>query len=142
MKLSKTMLVTAGLLVAALATTAITQESPPAVEDPFLWLEEVEGEKALEWVKEHDARTMEELAVDPNYQPALELTTELLNAKDRIAYGSFKGDQVYNFWQDEEHIRGILRRTSMEEYQKASPLWETGKAGYTKGSDISRRIMT
>lgn len=125
MKLSKTMLVTAGLLVAALATTAITQESPPTVEDPFLWLEEVEGEKPLEWVTEHNARTMEELAADPNYQPALEIATELLNAKDRIAYGSFRGDQVYNFWQDEEHIRGILRRTSLEEYQKASPQWET-----------------
>lgn len=125
MKLFKTMLIPALLLLAALPTTAITQESPAAVEDPFLWLEEVEGEKALEWVKEHDARTMEELAGDPGFQPAFELVTKLLNDKDRIAYGSFKGDHIYNFWQDEEHVRGILRRTSLKEYKKASPEWET-----------------
>ncbi len=125
MKFSERLLVTVGLLVASLFAVVSAQRSVPAAEEAFLWLEEVEGEEALKWVREHNAGTMEELASNPEYEPALEVVTRLLNAQDRIAYGSIKGDQVYNFWQDEEYVRGILRRTSLEEYQKADPQWET-----------------
>jgi prolyl oligopeptidase len=125
MRFPKTFLVTVGLLTAALMATGSAQESPSAADDAFLWLEEVESDEALNWVEKHNSETMSQLASDPGYQPALDIVTHLLNAEDRIAYGSIKGDYVYNFWQDEEHVRGILRRTSLEEYLKASPEWET-----------------
>ena len=38
-------------------------------EDPFLWLEEVKGEKALAWVKAQDARTEGELKSAPCSSP-------------------------------------------------------------------------
>ena len=50
---------------------------------------------------------------------------KLLNAKDRIPYGSIRGEYVYNFWQDAEHVRGIMRRTTPESYRVAKPEWET-----------------
>ena len=121
----KTLLVPIGLLVTALPAIVMAQESLLTVEHPFLWLEEIEGEKPLEWVSEHNTQTLDELVSDPNYQPAFEIATELLNDKDRIPYGSFKGDHIYNFWRDEKNVSGVLRRTSLEEYQKADPLWET-----------------
>ncbi len=121
----KTLLVLISLLVTALPAIVMAQESLLTVEDPFLWLEEIEGEKPLEWVSEHNTQTLDELVSDPNYQPAFEIATELLNDKDRIPYGSFKGNHIYNFWRDDKNVSGVLRRTSLEEYQKADPLWET-----------------
>ena len=50
---------------------------------------------------------------------------KILNAKDRIPYGSIRGKYVYNFWQDAEHVRGIMRRTTPESYRLAKPEWET-----------------
>jgi hypothetical protein len=34
-------------------------------------------------------------------------------------------DGLYNFWQDSDHVRGILRRTSLASYRTDDPAWET-----------------
>ena len=83
-------------------------------EDPFLWLEEVKGEKALAWVKAQDARTEGELKSDPLFQPLLDDALAVLTAQDRIPYVSHRGGYLYNFWQDDTAIMGLWRRTSVE----------------------------
>ena len=97
----------------------------PILDDPFLWLEEVEGKRALEWVEQRNGETLAELQADPRYEPFLEQAEALLNAKDRIPYGSIRGQHIYNFWRDAEHVRGIVRRTSLESYRTAKSEWET-----------------
>ena len=37
-------------------------------DDPFLWLEEVEGEAALDWVRRENARSLAALEADPRYE--------------------------------------------------------------------------
>ena len=96
-----------------------------AGDDPFLWLEEVEGEKALAWVAEQSAATTKVLEARPEFEPIRKQTLEILDSADRIPYVGVRGDQLYNFWQDEEHVRGIWRRTSLEQYRKTEPEWET-----------------
>ncbi len=95
------------------------------VPDEHQWLEEVQGERALAWAKEHNARTVAELEARPEFKPIYDRTLEILDSKDKIPSPSLLGDTVYNFWKDDKHERGIWRRTSIDSYRGAQPQWET-----------------
>lgn len=92
--------------------------------DPFFWLEDVEGEPALEWVTQQNARTVAELESHPLYDRIHSDVTSLLFAKDRVPFSSFTKGYFWNFWQDATHKHGILRRATLEEYKKDQPAWE------------------
>jgi len=94
-------------------------------EDPYLWLEEVEGEKALEWVKERSAKDTATIEAVPVFAPTHEKLLSIFNSSDRIPYPRVRGEWIYNFWQDDKHVRGIWRRTTREQYTSDSPDWET-----------------
>ncbi|MGF1454180.1 MAG: prolyl oligopeptidase family protein [Alphaproteobacteria bacterium] len=93
--------------------------------DPFVWLEEVEGERALDWVRARNTESLGVLEADPRFAGFREDALDILTAQDRIPYGVYRGGHVYNFWQDETHVRGILRRTSLDSYRSDTPDWET-----------------
>ncbi len=93
--------------------------------DPYLWLEEVEGEDALNWARQHNEKSLGTLTSDPRFEGYEAVATELLNSTDRIAYPRFRGGAVYNFWQDKTHVRGLWRRTSLDSYKNDDPNWET-----------------
>ncbi|GAK32166.1 putative peptidase y4nA [alpha proteobacterium Q-1] len=101
------------------------QDQIAATDDPYLWLETVEGEDALEWVRGKNETSLARLTDDPRYEPIRAAAEKLLTASDRIPYGRIIGDEVRNFWQDETHVRGIWRRTSLENYQSNNLEWET-----------------
>jgi len=93
--------------------------------DQFLWLEDVNGQKALAWAKEHSARTVKELQAVPEYAPTLKKAMEIYDSKERIPDPNLMGQLVYNFWQDPEHERGIWRRAPLASYRTGAPAWET-----------------
>ncbi len=93
-------------------------------EDPYLWLEDILSQKALEWVKLQNQESTSKLEVVPVFKSIYEKTLEILNSPARIPYVSIYGDHLYNFWRDAEHPRGIWRRTTFEEYKKKEPEWE------------------
>jgi prolyl oligopeptidase len=93
--------------------------------DPFIWLEEVEGQRALEWVEARNAATVASLSMHASYRPIFERTVQILDSSDRIAFPSILGDRLFNFWQDAAHPRGIWRRTTWESYLSGDPTWET-----------------
>jgi prolyl oligopeptidase len=93
-------------------------------DDPFLWLEEVEGEAALEWVRAQNARTLAELEGDPRYQAMHAEALAVVTATDRIPYPRFLGARLANFWQDEGHVRGLWRVTSLASFATADPEWQ------------------
>ena len=99
-------------------------EAPKPPEDPYLWLEDVESDRALGWVKERNAVTEAELAGDPGYEPLRARLLSIMDSKDKIPSVSKMGKYYYNFWKDGEHVRGIWRRTTWSEYQKPAPAWE------------------
>ena len=105
------------MLAASLAT--------PAQEDPYLWLEDVTGEKALAWVKEQNAATQPAIESSPGFKALHERLLGIYNSRDRIPTVKKRGNWLYNFWQDERNPRGILRRTTLDEYRKKQPEWET-----------------
>ncbi|HET8818408.1 MAG TPA: prolyl oligopeptidase family serine peptidase, partial [Xanthomonadaceae bacterium] len=93
--------------------------------DPWLWLEDVEGEKALEWVRARNAVTEAELASTAEFQQLESDLLAILDSEAKIPYVEKIGDYYYNFWKDAQHERGIWRRTTLEEFRKADPEWDT-----------------
>jgi prolyl oligopeptidase len=111
---------------AAAGAASVTQDSHSGATgtDSYLWLEEVHGERALEWVKEQNARSTAILKADPDYQRDYDAILKVLDATDRIPYGELDHDYVFNFWQDAEHPKGIWRRTSIADYAQPAPHWD------------------
>src|SRR5262245_893043 len=97
----------------------------PSDNDPFQWLEDVQGEKALTWAREQNAKSTKVLEARPEYEPIYKRTLEILDSKEKIPNPSLHGDAVYNFWKDDAHERGIWRRTSLASYRTPTPNWET-----------------
>jgi prolyl oligopeptidase len=99
------------------------QTSEPA--DPFLWLEEVLEEPSLQWVRERNDHCQRVLQGRPEYAEIRSSMLEMMNSKERIPQVSRRGDYFYNLWQDNSHKRGLWRRTTLAEYEKAEPAWES-----------------
>jgi prolyl oligopeptidase len=94
-------------------------------EDPFLWLEEVLGERALDWVRAENAITGKALAESAAFEALKARLRAILDAKERIPWITKRGPYVYNFWQDQAHVKGLWRRTTLDDYKRAEPDWET-----------------
>ncbi|MFZ6725286.1 prolyl oligopeptidase family serine peptidase [Undibacterium sp. MH2W] len=111
-------------ILAAIYLCSITSIIHAQSQDPFLWLEEVTGEKALDWVKSRNQETRHQLDGDAGFQQLRGQLQTILDSKDRIPSITQMGNAVYNFWTDAEHPRGVWRKTTLEEYKKTAPHWE------------------
>ena len=94
------------------------------ITDPYLWLEEVTGDEALEWVRARNAETLAELTGGERFARLRDGTLEVLDSDERIPYVRRRGELFYNFWQDAGHPRGLWRRTTLDSYRSGSPDWE------------------
>ena len=112
-------------IVAALACSVGIAHAAPVSDDPYLWLEDVSSPRAMQWVEAHNAKSTAVLEADPRYPQFYSQALAIAEAKDRIPVGYFLGGQVYNFWQDADHVRGIWRRSSVASYASGQPSWET-----------------
>jgi prolyl oligopeptidase len=123
LRLLTRLLVVSALFVASSARAQTSTRDMSS--DPFRWLEDVNGARSMAWVRAENAKTTGVLEKDRRYPELDREAVALAEASDRIPYGAFIGGQVYNFWQDSAHVRGIWRRTSLASYRSASPAWAT-----------------
>src|ERR1700749_3199197 len=93
--------------------------------DKYAWLEDIYGEKQLAWVKTENARTAAVLEKDPHFAPLEADALKVLESPDRLALPDMHGMTVYNTWRDAEHPRGIIRRTTIDNYLSQDTKWET-----------------
>ena len=115
----------AALLAACAAPPPTTQSATDTVtEDPYLWLEDVHGDRAMRWVRGQNRATMRGLAERPAVRGLRDRLREVFDAPERIPSIDKIGDRYYNFWRDLDHPRGLWRRTTLAEYRKAAPAWE------------------
>ena len=117
------------LLIAGAISTMVRAAEPsdaaPTPTDPYQWLEDVTSDKSLEWVRAQNAISTKTLEESPVYAETRARILSIVNSDARIPAVSQYGKFLYNFWQDEHQTRGIWRRTTMDEYKKAAPAWET-----------------
>jgi prolyl oligopeptidase len=92
--------------------------------DPYAWLEDVDGEHALDWARAQNERALAALQAHPLFEPIHRRNREILTADDRIDYPEIHGGHAFNFWRDATHERGIWRRSTIESYCGGSPGWE------------------
>jgi prolyl oligopeptidase len=93
--------------------------------DNYQWLEDVHGDRAMAWVKSENQRTAKVLEADPRFAEFSAEALKVLESPDRLATPVFRNGTVYNTWQDAEHVRGIVRRTTLADYLAAKPNWQT-----------------
>jgi len=93
------------------------------VDDPYLWLEDITGDDALDWVRKHNEPTLAELA-DDRFEQMRSEALEILDTDARIPYVRRRGEYLYNFWRDAENPRGTWRRTTLASYRTEEPEWD------------------
>ena len=103
------------------AVAQVSFEQP----DNYQWLEDVSGNRSMAWVNAENQRTAKLLEADSRYPDLAAKALKLLESPDRIAAPEFHGDSVYNLWQDDHHVHGILRRTTVAGYLATNPQWRT-----------------
>lgn len=105
----------------------MTKDPRPTLEapddDPYLWLEAVEGDQALRWVERQNRATLDRFG-GRAHENDREVLTSIFDRPDNIPYIGRRGSQLYNFWKDAQHPRGIWRRTTLADYQSEHPDWE------------------
>ena len=125
-------------LVALLAAGAAAAQTVPAsaaassassssdAADPYIWLEKVDSPEAMDWVRAENKKSLSVLEADPRFPAFQEQALAIAQSNDRIPFGHQIDGQVWNFWQDASHVRGIWRVTSPKEYDAGgAPAWKT-----------------
>jgi prolyl oligopeptidase len=92
-------------------------------EDPYLWLEDILGEEALDWVRARNAPTEAEFSGE-DFERMRTQALEVLDTDARIPYVRRRGDYLYNFWRDAANPRGLWRRTTLDSYRSDNPAWD------------------
>ena len=93
-------------------------------EDPYAWLEEVEGERAISWVKDQNKVSADRLKASPMHSLYKKQALAIMNDKDKLPYVRIRGPYVYNLWRDENSVRGKWRRMPLESYLAGKADWE------------------
>lgn len=108
----------------ALMTVTSFHASAAAPGDPYLWLEDVTGERALTWARERNAEAEKFFAADPKFAPLRDALRTILDSRERIPMINRIGAHYYNLWKDAANPRGLWRRTTLDDYRRAQPNWE------------------
>src|SRR5687768_13595779 len=121
----RAILLAAGAATCFAAEPAMPDAAAARPADPYLWLGDVDWERALAWVREQNARAATELAALPQFDAIRTRLLAVYDSQERIPHTPRRGDYLYNFWRDTRNVRGVWRRTRLAEYRKLDPQWET-----------------
>ena len=130
MKLVSTLALAAVMTIGAASSVAADDHMdesgvPGPDQDPYIYLEEARSEQALAWVEAENARTLSVLEADPRFETLKAEALAIFDSEDRVPFVSFRPDGLYNFWQDKQNPKGVLRRTTIESYTSDDIAWET-----------------
>jgi prolyl oligopeptidase len=107
------------------APRAATAATPAFSDADWLYLEEVQGAKGLDFARAHNAISEGSLTADAAFKPLEERLRAIYSSKDKIPSPAVANGAIRNFWTDGEHPRGIWRQTTLAEYKKPQPNWTT-----------------
>ncbi|MET8363091.1 hypothetical protein ABZU53_05910 [Micromonospora sp. NPDC005194] len=94
-------------------------------DDPYVWLEDLDGADAAGWVRDRNAESIAGLTGGERFAALRTDIRQVLDAEDRIPYPGWRGDHLYyGFWRDATHPRGLWRRTTLDQYRRPEPEWD------------------
>lgn len=93
-------------------------------DDPYLWLEEIEGGRALNFVERQNGRTLRAFG-GAAFKRDRDALASIYDRPDNIPYVGRRGGHLYNIWRDASNLRGLWRVTTLDEFRKPNPSWET-----------------
>ncbi|MFD4404064.1 prolyl oligopeptidase family protein [Nocardia sp. NPDC058499] len=99
-------------------------DAPDSAADPYLWLEEVAGERSLDFARANNEVVMQRFAADDRFDLLQRRILDMLDTDAKIPFPGRRGEWLYNFWRDAQHPRGLWRRTTFAEYRKTEPEWD------------------
>jgi prolyl oligopeptidase len=100
-------------------------QNDPSQQDPYIWLEKKDSTEAMQWVKVENDKTLAVLEKDSHFDGFYKDALAIAQASDRIPMPALLDGQVYNFWQDNDHVKGIWRHASLKNFDSAAPTWIT-----------------
>jgi prolyl oligopeptidase len=120
-------MIRASVTALALACSALTVAAAAKNSaDKWLWLEDIEGAKALNWVKQENAATDAILRVRPHFESDRQRAQAILDDDRQIAMpDAVMGDVITNFWRDAKNPRGVWRQSPLQDYLEGNPKWTT-----------------
>jgi len=92
-------------------------------DDPYLWLEEIEGPRAIAWVEAQNAATLARFTGEA-FARDRDTLAALLDRPDNIPFVTRRGPHLYNVWKDATNPRGLWRRTTLDSFRTDRPQWE------------------
>ena len=98
-----------------------TLEAPD--DDPYLWLEEIAGERARAFVERQSKLTLDKFG-DATFAADRDTLTAVYDRPDNIPYITRRDTFIYNLWKDANNRRGLWRRTTLDEFRKDEPKWD------------------
>ena len=107
-------LTTLAMILAGAGVIVSAQQSSTEQPDKYTWLEDIYGERSMAWVKAEDARTAAVLEKNSHFAPLEAEALKVLESPDRLPDPEFRNGVIYNTWRDAEHVRGIVRRTTLQ----------------------------
>jgi len=108
------------VIVASVAAPVIAASQS----DPYLWLEDIDSARSMKWVHRQNDITKNRLSKLPGYAGLYNDALKILTSSSRIPQVEQHGAYFYNLWQDQEHPRGLYRRTTLAELGKPETQWE------------------
>jgi len=125
MKLPHLTTYSVAILTLATGSLCMADTTTPEDTDAYLWLEQINSDQSLAWVRERNAITTQALEKTAGFAALNARLLAVYDSESRIPYVAKRGPFFYNFWRDPQHVRGIWRRTTLDEYRKPAPSWET-----------------
>ncbi len=110
---------------AAAAALLLSAAAPAQSDDPYLWLEETQGQRALDWVAAQNARSRTALEAGKTFDRHKQDAAAILNDRNRLAMPRAAGADIVNFWQDANNVRGLWRAAERRGFVAGAPLWRT-----------------
>ena len=92
-------------------------------DDPYLWLEEIDDDRALAWVEAQNAATLARFG-DARFAADRDILAAIFDRPDNIPYIGRRGPLVFNFWKDAAHPRGLWRASSLDSFRSEEPQWD------------------
>lgn len=109
----------------AAATALLLADVAQAQDDPYLWLEETQGMRALDWVQAQNARSRSALEASKSFARHRDEAAAILNDRNRLAMPRAAGADIVNFWQDAKNVRGLWRAAERRGFIAGAPQWRT-----------------